>query len=238
MNARRTALVLGAALLVCGLETSPNEARAQSYSSQIRLPPGRAALVRTLLNGVSARRRAEAAEALGETGDQRVLEALATAAAHDSEPEVRGAARRAIRQIRGDQGQWEGGPGPFPRPQPQDPNVVLVESWYQRYLGRSGDRSGLATFAGMLARGVSAEDVQAGILASDEFWRRYGGTAPGFIRGLYESVLNRTPNRAEVDLWGRRYNLLRGDRSRLAQEFVAAAQQELLGSQRYNNLYR
>src|SRR5262249_45402136 len=158
------------------------------------------ALVRILLEGVSARRRLLAAEELGETGDPRVLEALATAAAHDTDPEVRRAARRSIRQIRGEQGGGWGG-GFLPQPPPQDPNVTLVQSWYQRFLGRSADASGLATFAGMLQRGVSATDVQAGILASDEFWQLQGGRADLFIRGLYRAVLNREPSRQEVGIW-------------------------------------
>ena len=234
MNVRPFALVFGAAALVCGL-AAPDEARAQSFSSQIRLPAGRAALVRTLLEGVSARRRLAAAEELGETGDPRVLEALATAAAHDTDPDVRRAARRAIRQIRGDQGgNWNGGWGFVPQPPPQDPNVTLVQSWYQRFLGRSADSGGLATFVGMLRRGVAATDVQAGILASDEFWRLQGGRTDLFIRGLYVAVLNREPSRDEVRGWERRFVALRGDRARLTQEFVTAAQQELLGNQNRN----
>jgi hypothetical protein len=237
MNARPTALFLAAAL-VGGLSW-PQDAPAQSYSSrQISLPPGRAALVRTLLEAVSAKRRFEAAQALGETGDPRVLEALATAAAHDTEPDVRRAARVAIRQIRGDQGGGDWGHGPFPQPQKQDPNAVLVESWYQRYLGRSADQSGLAAFSGMLARGVPAEDVQAGILASDEFWRNCGGRPAAFVVALYQAVLNRQPNRQEAAGWLRRASTLGGDRGRLAQEFVVAAQQELLGKQQYDHLYR
>lgn len=238
MIANRWALAAGTFLLL-GVVSIPTEVFAQSYQSrEVTLPPGRAALVRTLLNGVSAKRRYEAAQALGETGDPRVLEALATAAAHDTDPDVRRVARRAIRQIRGDQGGGNWSPAPFPQQQQQDPNVVLVESWYQRYLGRSADQGGLATFAGMLARGTSAEDVQAGILASDEFWRNNGGRPVGFIAGLYQAVLGRQPTRQDLADWGRRYLQLRGDRSRMAQEFVVAAQQELLGNQQYNHLYR
>jgi len=215
MNLHRIALIVGAVLLVGGL---PNEARAQSYSSRhVRSSSGRAALERTLVNAPSASRRAAAAEELGEIGDRRSLEALDTAASDDPSAEVRRTARRAARQIRAVQEEFA----------PRDANVELVASWYRRYLGREPDRSGLANFTGMLARGTSAEDVQAGILASDEFWRLNGSRPEGFIRGLYEGVLGRTPRRAEMDSWGRRYNLLRGDRSRLAQEFVAAAQQEL-----------
>lgn len=235
MNRHFAALLIAASAL-SGVQTG--EARAQSYGGGgVRLPSYQAALVRTLLNGVSARRRAEAALQLGESGDPRVLEALATAAAHDTEPDVRRAARQAIRQIRGGQIDAPPRPGPFPPPQPQDPNVVLVESWYQRYLGRSADRGGLGTFAGMLARGTPADQVQATLLASDEFWRRYGGTPAGFIGGLYECVLSRSPTRGEVGNWGQRFNLHRGDRTAVALEFLAAAQQELLRTPSYDPVY-
>jgi hypothetical protein len=220
MNLHRTALILGATFLAGGL-TSPNEARAQSYFSQsVRLPAGSAALVRTLLKAPSASRRLEAAEELAETGDSRVLEALESAAADDPNQDVRRAARNAIRRIRAAQDDFA----------PRDPNVEAVEGWYQRFLGRKPDRSGVATWASMLARGASPENVQAGILASDEFWELHGRRPAGFIRGLYEGVLSRAPRKAEMDSWGRRYNQLRGDRSRLAQEFVAAAQKELGGN--------
>jgi len=221
MNVRRTGLVLGAALLVFVTGSSPNEARAQSRSSYERRSRDRVDdLARTLLESSRTSRRAAAAEELGELGDERGLDALATASAHDSEPEVRRAARRAIRQIR-DRGGYDS------RPSIRDPNVEAVESYYQRYLGRAADRDGLLAFTRMLANGVSAEDVQAGIISSDEFWRLNGGRPEGFIRGVYQTVLGRKPTRQEMDVWGRRYNLLRGDRSRLAQEFFYAAQREL-----------
>jgi hypothetical protein len=218
MNLPRTALVLTAALLVAGV-TSPNEARAQShyFSQSSRLPAGRAALVRALLKSPSAERRADAAEELGESGDPRVLDALRTAADDDPSSEVRRAAGRAIRRIRAVQEEFA----------PRDPNVELVDGWYRRYLGRAADSSGLATWTARLARGASAEDVEAGILASDEFWQLHDSRPEGFISGLYKAVLSRTPRRAEVLAWGRRYVQLRGDRSTLAQEFVVGAQQEL-----------
>jgi HEAT repeat protein len=214
--------------------TPDGQLHAQSFSSSVRLPAGRAALVRTLLNSVSARRRAEAAEELGLTGDPRVLEALATAAAHDTEPSVRRAARQAIRQIRGDQEEPPQWPGPIPVPTPRDPNVILVQSWYQRFLGRSADAAGLASHVAALRRGMAAEDVQAAMLASDEFWQNAGGTASDWIVGLYRAVLSRGANRYEIGIWGRRFNALRGDRGALAREFVREAQGELLRQQGFN----
>jgi len=237
MKACRTALTAGALLLAGAFYVPAPELHAQSYSSNIRLPAGRASLVRTLLNSVSARRRLEAAEELGETADPRVLEALATAAAHDTNPDVRKAARRAIRQIRGDTEDAQPGPGPFQPPPSRDPNVTLVDSWYQRYLGRSADRTGLTTYVGMLARGVSAEYVQAAILASDEFWRNAGGTLSDWIVGLYKAVLNRGASRYEVGIWTRQFNAVRRDRLRLAQDFLKEAQGELLKQQGFNPNY-
>jgi HEAT repeat protein len=238
MFTHRLAAVAAGALLLAGSTAMPDaELRAQSYSSGVRLPAGRAALVRTLLNSVSARRRAEAAEELGETADPRVLEALATAAAHDSEPDVRRAARRAIRQIRGDRDDDDSGIGPIQRPASRDPNVTLVDSWYQRYLGRSADRGGLASNVGLLQRGVSPEEVQGIILGSDEFWENSGGTVPRFVGGLYRVILNRDPTRREVEGWVRRYAVNRANRSAVAQEFLAAAQQELLSNQGHNPRY-
>jgi hypothetical protein len=47
-----------------------------------------------------------------------------------------------------------------------------VAGYYQAYLGRAADSLGLNYFAGILGQGGRDEDVLAGILGSDEYFRR------------------------------------------------------------------
>ena len=54
-----------------------------------------------------------------------------------------------------------------------------------------------------LSPGVSTvADVRASILASDEFLAVHGGSAPGFVAGLYQSLLGRFPDPAGFQQWG------------------------------------
>ena len=75
-------------------------------------------------------------------------------------------------------------------------------------------------------RCAGPEAARAGILGSDEYYCRHGGTPEGFVTGLYREVLGREPACAEVASWV--CNLRRcGDRGRLALDFLVAARTEL-----------
>jgi len=78
-----------------------------------------------------------------------------------------------------------------------------VGRWYQRYLRREAD-----PYAGgwvqALQQGQQPEQVLAGILGSDEYYRQAGGTPAGFVRQLYEDVHGRRPTRQEAEHWARR----------------------------------
>jgi hypothetical protein len=118
-------------------------------------------------------------------------------------------------------------PAPVVRPPRVDPHVELVQSWYQRYLRRSIDISGLQGWVNLLRQGASHDDVKAAILGSPEYYQLQGNTPEGFVTGLYGDVLGRAPSRDELVLWLNRLGQLRNDRTRLAADFVRAAQGEL-----------
>src|SRR5262245_37586606 len=179
---------------------------------------GNAALVKVLLTALRWQDRAEAARQLGDSGDPRVVQALATAAVNDPNARVREAATDAITQLRQGGGGWRPNP-PWPLPPPPgppfnpvDPQAELVQSWYQHFLGRSVDGSGIQTWVALLRQGVPPEDVLGGILGSPEYYRRNGGTPVGFVRGLYRDVLGREPGRDEIPQWVNQLRNLRGDR--------------------------
>lgn len=86
-----------------------------------------------------------------------------------------------------------------------------VHRWYERFLGRDPDR-----FSGghvrALRAGTAPEQVLAGILGSDEYYRRAGGTPGRFVSRLYEDLVGRRPTPREEESWARQlYHSSRDD---------------------------
>ena len=80
-------------------------------------------------------------------------------------------------------------------------NAALINGYYQQFLGRNADASGLQGWLNFLALGGRAEDVLTGILRSDEYFARNGSTNDGFVKALYHDLLGRTASAAEVAGW-------------------------------------
>jgi len=70
-------------------------------------------------------------------------------------------------------------------------HTLLVQHYYQAYLGRPADPSGLATFVNALGAGTTDEQVLALLLGSPEYLQRNGNTTSGFLDALYLNVLGR-----------------------------------------------
>ena len=92
---------------------------------------------------------------------------------------------------------------------PEDEHA-LVRSWYRKYLNREGDPAGVALWVGSLRQGNPPEAVLATILASDEYYRKAGGTPHGLVQTLFLEITGRTPTGAERGYWENR--LYRGER--------------------------
>jgi hypothetical protein len=78
-----------------------------------------------------------------------------------------------------------------------------VAGWYQRFLRREMDPFA-AGWVRALQQGQQPEQVLAGILGSDEYFRLAGGTHSRFIRQLYQDVAGRRPTPSEETFWTRR----------------------------------
>jgi hypothetical protein len=105
-------------------------------------------------------------------------------------------------------------------------NTELVSGWYQQYLHRLPDECGLRGWVGQLYKGASPLEVEAHILASDEYYHIHGCSPEGYVTGLYVDVLGRKPGYEELCGWTK--NLSRcGCRFKLAREFLCAAKAEL-----------
>jgi hypothetical protein len=78
---------------------------------------------------------------------------------------------------------------------------LIVTAAYQRYLGRLPDSTGLASWVSQMQHGLSDEHLEAGFIGSPEYIQSHGGTGAGWITGMYQNLLGRTPSQAEVNTW-------------------------------------
>jgi streptogramin lyase len=80
---------------------------------------------------------------------------------------------------------------------------LVVQGFYTKFLGRSADSAGLNGWLSFLAQGGTAEQVEANILGSQEYFVRKGGTNAGFLTAVYQDVLNRPIDPAGATFWNR-----------------------------------
>jgi hypothetical protein len=70
----------------------------------------------------------------------------------------------------------------------------VVQGFYQHYLHRQADPGGLQAWVNAIAGGATFEQVQAGIVGSQEYFQLHGSTNNGFVTALYQDALNRLPD--------------------------------------------
>jgi hypothetical protein len=68
----------------------------------------------------------------------------------------------------------------------------LVTSLYEKYLHRVAEPAALAADSRLLAQGTTDEQLAAMIVGSDEYFALQGGTADGFLSGLFQDALGRS----------------------------------------------
>src|SRR5262249_61528821 len=90
--------------------------------------------------------------------------------------------------------------------------------WYVRYLNREPDPGGYQAFVQRVRRGEAADQLQAEILGSEEFFNNQGRDPAAFIAGLYRVVLGTGANPGDVATWGNRLAQLRGHRVQLPRD--------------------
>jgi hypothetical protein len=77
----------------------------------------------------------------------------------------------------------------------------LVDGLYRSTLGRSADAGGRAYWISVLRSGQTPAQVAAHFYASDEYFRRAGGTTTAWIQDLYRKVLGRTADAGGLAYW-------------------------------------
>jgi hypothetical protein len=77
----------------------------------------------------------------------------------------------------------------------------FVIAAYERYLGREPADSEVAGWASAMQNGLSDEQVEAGFIGSPEYIANHGGAGAGWVTGMYQDLLGRTPAQSEVAAW-------------------------------------
>lgn len=77
----------------------------------------------------------------------------------------------------------------------------LIRGAYDYYLGRAPDVHGLDFWLQQMAAGLTYEQLEAGFVASAEFYREAGSTDDAWVRTVYEAVLGRPAGDSEVRDW-------------------------------------
>jgi Domain of unknown function (DUF4214) len=77
----------------------------------------------------------------------------------------------------------------------------VITAAYERYLRRAPDAGGLASWLVEMQNGLTDEHLEAGFIGSGEYIQSHGGAGAGWVRGMYQDLLGRTPSQAEVDSW-------------------------------------
>jgi subtilisin family serine protease len=77
----------------------------------------------------------------------------------------------------------------------------LITASYRTFLGRDPDPQGLQFWLGAMGGGLTIQQMEAGFVASPEFYQAAGGTPDTWVTSLYTHVLGRTPAPSEVAFW-------------------------------------
>jgi RHS repeat-associated protein len=84
----------------------------------------------------------------------------------------------------------------------QEYETLAVGMLYEQFLHRPADATGLGAFVQLLAQGGSAEQVEAALLGSGEYFTTRGsGTNAGFLGAVYQDVLHRAIDPAGLQAW-------------------------------------
>ncbi|NTW39892.1 MAG: DUF4214 domain-containing protein [Cellulomonadaceae bacterium] len=77
----------------------------------------------------------------------------------------------------------------------------LISGSYASYLGRLPDGSGLEYWLSRMNAGWTISQMEAGFIASDEYFAASGSTPSGWVSALYGDVLGRAASGGEIAYW-------------------------------------
>jgi len=81
---------------------------------------------------------------------------------------------------------------------------VRITGFFEAFLRRGPDPGAVQFFSNELASGVTEQVVMSQIAGSQEYFNNQGGTNGGFVTGLYNDLLGRTPDAGGFSYWSAR----------------------------------
>jgi hypothetical protein len=76
-----------------------------------------------------------------------------------------------------------------------------IDNIYQQYLGRGADSSGEQFWVASMQHGMTQEQLEADFIGSSEYIADHGGKGSGWVTGMYNDLLGRTPDNAGLTHW-------------------------------------
>jgi hypothetical protein len=98
----------------------------------------------------------------------------------------------------------------------------IVKPAYLQFLGRPGDPAGINFWVSQLQHGMTDEQVQAGFIASPEFFAQSGSTNMGYLDNLYLKLLMRPADPVGEGFWLEFLNANHGTRQDVALAFTTS----------------
>jgi hypothetical protein len=77
----------------------------------------------------------------------------------------------------------------------------LITQYYESFLLRAPDPSGMANWQARMGAGMSPEQLAASLVSSPEYYQLHGGTFDGWLNGVYQDFLGRSPDVAGSAGW-------------------------------------
>lgn len=100
----------------------------------------------------------------------------------------------------------------------------LISESYQAYLGRGPDPTGHRNWIDAMRYGLTIQQMEAGFLASDEYYAKAGGSNARWVERLYAHVLGRAAGTAEVSGWSAALARGSGGRYEVAMGFLLSTE--------------
>lgn len=79
--------------------------------------------------------------------------------------------------------------------------ATIIKPAYLKFLGRAADANGLTFWTGKMQAGLTDEQLEAGFIASAEYYTHNGGTDKGWIDGTYMDLLGRQADASGEAFW-------------------------------------
>ncbi|HJT34367.1 MAG TPA: DUF4214 domain-containing protein, partial [Pirellulales bacterium] len=77
----------------------------------------------------------------------------------------------------------------------------VIEPAFEKLLGRTADTAAINSLAAQMQAGMTDEQLEGALLASNEFLDHAGNTASGWVSNVYQTLFGRTPDPSGLAFW-------------------------------------